>query len=447
MLDIDEHEDGWLGLSPGIEIDGKALPLAPLLAGLFAHDPRWLSGRLDDIDDHEAVILEDETLGRLRIGAARIKPLVRALVNLFDRPDHDWRLSKLDATRLADLDLPGRGREQLAAIAAPPARRRGHPRRRRAGGLPRRAAPLSARGPGLAAAPGAPRPRRHPRRRHGPGQDRADARPPAHREAGGPARSPRPGGAADLAGVQLAGRGRALRPRPQGAQPARRRSPCALRRAGRWPRRRREGQHRAHHLPAAMARRRAAAGARVEPADPRRGADGEERRQQGRAGDPPAEGPPPPGPHRHAAGEPPRRAVGAVRLPAAGLPRQPQGLHRDLAHADREARRHGPPRPARGAPAPLHPAPAQGRRRHRAAAQDHHRAQRRPRGRPARPLRDGARGDGREGARRDRRQGLRTQPDRDPGCAAEAAPGVLRPAPAEVARRRCGSRSAPSSTC
>ena len=64
------------------------------------------------------MILEDETLGRLRIGAARIKPLVRALVDLFDRPDHDWRLSRLDAARLADLDLPGRGREQVAAIAA-----------------------------------------------------------------------------------------------------------------------------------------------------------------------------------------------------------------------------------------------------------------------------------------------------------------------------------------
>ncbi len=118
MLDIDEHEDGWLGLSPGIEVVGRALPLAPLLAGLFAHDPRWLSGRLDDIADNEAVILEDETLGRLRIGAARIKPLVRALVDLFDRPDHDWRLSKLDATRLADLDLPGRGVERVAEIAA-----------------------------------------------------------------------------------------------------------------------------------------------------------------------------------------------------------------------------------------------------------------------------------------------------------------------------------------
>jgi superfamily II DNA or RNA helicase len=118
MLDIDEDEDGWLGLSPGIEVDGKALPLAPLLSGLFAQDPRWLSGRLDDIADNEALILEDEALGRLRISAARLKPLVRALVDLFDRPDHDWRLSRLDATRLADLELPGRGADRIAEIAA-----------------------------------------------------------------------------------------------------------------------------------------------------------------------------------------------------------------------------------------------------------------------------------------------------------------------------------------
>ncbi|MDX9886774.1 DEAD/DEAH box helicase [Thauera sp.] len=118
MLDIDEGEDGWLGLSPGIEVDGKALPLAPLLSGLFAQDARWLSGRLDDIADNEALILEDDTLGRLRISAARLKPLVRALVDLFDRPDQDLRLSKLDATRLADLDLPGRGSARVAEIAA-----------------------------------------------------------------------------------------------------------------------------------------------------------------------------------------------------------------------------------------------------------------------------------------------------------------------------------------
>ncbi len=118
VLDIDEGEDGWLDVSPGIEVDGQALPLAPLLSGLFAQDPRWLSGRLDDIADNEALILEDETLGRLRISAARLKPLVRALVDLFDRPDHDWRLSRLDAARLAELELPGRGAERIAEIAA-----------------------------------------------------------------------------------------------------------------------------------------------------------------------------------------------------------------------------------------------------------------------------------------------------------------------------------------
>ena len=118
VLDIDEGEDGWLGLSPGIEVDGQALPLAPLLAGLFAQDARWLSGRLEDIADNEALILEHEVLGRLRISAARIKPLVRALVDLFDHPDHDWRLSRLDARRLADLDLPGRGSARIAEIAA-----------------------------------------------------------------------------------------------------------------------------------------------------------------------------------------------------------------------------------------------------------------------------------------------------------------------------------------
>src|SRR5690606_41679733 len=85
---------------------------------LFAQDARWLSGRLDDIADNEALILEDETLGRLRISAARLKPLVRALVDLFDRPDGDLRLSKLDATRLPDLDPPRRGRARRADVAS-----------------------------------------------------------------------------------------------------------------------------------------------------------------------------------------------------------------------------------------------------------------------------------------------------------------------------------------
>ncbi|MBS0311021.1 MAG: DEAD/DEAH box helicase, partial [Proteobacteria bacterium] len=117
VLDVDEADAGGLAISPGIEVDGRPVALGPLLANLFAEDGRWLSGRLDDIADSESVILHHAELGRLRIPARRLKPLVRALVDLFDRPDGSFRLSRLDAPRLADLDLPGRGRELVSAMA------------------------------------------------------------------------------------------------------------------------------------------------------------------------------------------------------------------------------------------------------------------------------------------------------------------------------------------
>ncbi|ATE58839.1 DEAD/DEAH box helicase [Thauera sinica] len=117
VLDVDATDGDWLAISPGIEVEGRPVALGPLLAGLFAEDGRWLSGRLDDIADREAVILHHEELGRLRLSAGRLKPLVRALVDLFDRPDGRFQVSRLDAARLADLDLPGRGREFVAELA------------------------------------------------------------------------------------------------------------------------------------------------------------------------------------------------------------------------------------------------------------------------------------------------------------------------------------------
>jgi hypothetical protein len=104
----------------------------------------------------------------------------------------------------------------------------------------------------------------------------------------------------------------------------------------------------------------------------------------------------------------------------------------------REARRHRAPRDPRPPHRPLHPAPAQGAGRHRAAAQDHRGAQRRARRPPARPLRDRARHHGPAHPRRDRRPRLRAQPDRHPRRPAQAAPGVLRPAPHQDRRRRQG---------
>ncbi len=125
VLDVDEEHsggdnpNGWLDVTPGIEVAGRPLALAPLLVELFARDPRWLAGDIERIDDAELILLRHEEFGRLRIAAARLKPLVRALVDLFDGPASDTlRVSPLDAVRLADLDLPGRGGETLAALAA-----------------------------------------------------------------------------------------------------------------------------------------------------------------------------------------------------------------------------------------------------------------------------------------------------------------------------------------
>ncbi|QDF95961.1 helicase SNF [Azoarcus sp. DD4] len=119
LLDVDEGEGGWLDISPGIEVEGRRLALAPLLAELFAQDPRWLSGGLERIADTEPVILHHDILGRLRLPAGRLKPLVRALVDLFDHAaGPSLRLSRLDSVRLAELALPGRGAATLAAYAA-----------------------------------------------------------------------------------------------------------------------------------------------------------------------------------------------------------------------------------------------------------------------------------------------------------------------------------------
>ena len=108
---------------------------------------------------------------------------------------------------------------------------------------------------------------------------------------------------------------------------------------------------RAHDLPAARPRQGRAAGAGVPPRDPGRSPAGQERaRHRLRSVVQPAQGAPPPVPHRHAAGEPPGRAVVAVPLPDAGLPGRRRHLPPPVPHADREARRRAAARSAwRGA--------------------------------------------------------------------------------------------------
>ncbi len=157
------------------------------------------------------------------------------------------------------------------------------------------------------------------------------------------------------------------------------------------------------------------------------------------AGVPPRR-PPPAVPHRHADGEPSRRAVVAIRLSDAGTARRCQTLCPRVPHPDREEAGRRTPRravgPAEALPVAADQEPGGGR----PAAEDRNPAPARTCRPAARSLRDRARRDARESAPRGRRARARPQPHRRARRAAQAAPGVLRSAPGQADRGASGER-------
>jgi SNF2 family DNA or RNA helicase len=119
-----EVEGGWFDLDMGIVVDGARLALAPLLAALFRRDGRWLDNlAVAAIPDDEPVELQTPLRRRIRVPAARIKPLAATLIDLFDGfPGGDTlRLSRFDAPRLAALEDTSRwqfrGQQDILALA------------------------------------------------------------------------------------------------------------------------------------------------------------------------------------------------------------------------------------------------------------------------------------------------------------------------------------------
>ena len=118
------NEGGWFDLDMGIVVDGARLALAPLLAGLFRRDARWLDNlSVAAIPDDETVELQTPLRRRIRVPAARIKPLAATLIDLFDgfTGGDTLRLSRFDAPRLAVLEDTSRwqfrGQHDILALA------------------------------------------------------------------------------------------------------------------------------------------------------------------------------------------------------------------------------------------------------------------------------------------------------------------------------------------
>jgi superfamily II DNA or RNA helicase len=115
-LDLAEGE-GWFDLAIGIEIAGRRFDLVPLLAQILER-----IDRIEELPDDRPVLVEVDEAQWLELPAARVKPLLATLFDLFGRAapgDRALRLSRLDAVRLHGLDegLAWRGGEDLRELA------------------------------------------------------------------------------------------------------------------------------------------------------------------------------------------------------------------------------------------------------------------------------------------------------------------------------------------
>jgi len=135
LIEIDEFftevtpdGNGWLDVSVGFELEGKPIALAPLLAALLQEHPELTrKGGFDKLADDSRLQLTLEDGQRVSFRLGRIKPVLRAFLDLFDGSE-SLRVSALDVARLDGLPVSTKGvealeaaRSRLGLLAAPKA--------------------------------------------------------------------------------------------------------------------------------------------------------------------------------------------------------------------------------------------------------------------------------------------------------------------------------------
>ena len=103
---LQQGDDGWYDVEMGVVVGDRRFSLQALLLALFERDRRWLSGELEHIPEDEAIgLFASEE--KLWLPAARLKPVVRALIDLFEHRE-SLRISPWDFGRMALLESTGR---------------------------------------------------------------------------------------------------------------------------------------------------------------------------------------------------------------------------------------------------------------------------------------------------------------------------------------------------
>lgn len=127
-ITLDINDGGsWFDIGIGVDIEGQRIDLIPMLAQLAGR-----IGRPEDLPDDQPLIVEVAEAQWVELPASRVKPLLIALFDLFDRATGDsdgLRLARIDAVRLAELDdgIAWQGGESLRALAKRLADSRGIP--------------------------------------------------------------------------------------------------------------------------------------------------------------------------------------------------------------------------------------------------------------------------------------------------------------------------------